>query len=212
MFKLDSKHPISNSPSASLSNPEPARRLIVLVPALEINLTALAQKVWELAHTSESQVLFLGLYDDAAQESRLRRDLVTISAMVKDDRVTAKVEVLFGKDWVNVVRTHWHSGDMVVCFAEQRIGSSQQLLSQALQAELNIQLYILSGLYPRKESHINWLSQVAIWGGSIAIIFGFFTLQIKLDQLTTDWTHTILLLISIPVEVGLIWIWNSLFG
>jgi hypothetical protein len=99
-----------------------------------------------------------------------------------------------------------------VCFAEQHIGLSHKPLSQVLQSDLNVPLYILSGLYPQIDSHPNWLAQAAAWTGSIAIILGFFLLQVKSDHLTKDWSHIILPVLSIPLEVWLIWMWNSLFG
>ena len=211
MNKLDVTPPALTVSPAAFSNLQPARRLIVLVPSLEADLTALTCRVWELANSSDAHVQFLGLYSDPVQEPRLRRELVTMSAMVNDGRVTAEADVIFGKDWVNVVKTHCQAGDMVVCFAEQRAGLSRKPLSQILQSELNLPLYILSDLYPQDDSRSNWPSQIAAWAGSIAIILGFLVFQAKIDHFGKDWTHTVLLLLSIPFEIWLIWVWNTLF-
>jgi len=212
MNKLDVLPPDLTVFPASFPNLQPARRLIVLVPSLEADLTTLTCRVWELANSLDAHVQFLGLYSDPAQEPRLRRELVTMSAMVNDGRVTAEADVIFGKkDWVEVVKTRYQAGDMVVCFAEQRAGLSGKPLSQILQSELNVPLYILSDLYPQNDSRSNLPSQIAAWTGSIAIILGLFVFQAKIDQLTKDWTHTVLLLLSIPFEIWLIWVWNSLF-
>ncbi|MDO9302785.1 MAG: hypothetical protein Q7T89_15470, partial [Anaerolineales bacterium] len=140
-----------------------------------------------------------------------RRELVTLSAMVKDDRVSAEADVIFGKDWVNVVKTRAQPGDMVVCFAEQRVGLSRKSLSQILQSDLNMPIYILSDLYRQNASHSNWLAQIAVWTGSIVIILGFFVLQANIYRLAKDWAHIVLLLLSIPFELWMIWVWNSLF-
>lgn len=220
MNKLDSGSRSLTLSSASQSDPstrsgrrlEPARRLIVLVPYFEADLIPATRRIWELADAMGARVQFISLYSDATQESSLRRGLTTMSAMVKDGRVSAEAEVIFGKDWVEVVRSRWQAGDMVVCFAEQHVGLLRKPLSQILQSDLNVPLYILSGLYPQNDSRSNWLAQIAAWTGSIAIIFGFFVLQVKIDHLVKDWTHIILLMLSIPVEVWMIWIWNSLFG
>ncbi len=222
MNKLNSKHQSLTLSSASRSDPstlpsvagqrlEPARRLIVLVPCLDADLTAVARRVWELANAADAHIQFLGLYSDPAQEPRLRRELVTMSAMVKDGRVSAEADVIFGRDWVDAVKTRWQAGDMVVCFDEQRVGLLRKPLSQILQSDLNVPLYILSGLYPRNDSRSNWPAQIAAWTGSIAIILGFFVLQIKIDHLAKDWA-IVLQLLSLPVEVWMIWVWNSLVG
>lgn len=47
------------------------------------------------------------------------------------------------------------------------------------------------------------------WLGSVAIIIGFFWIQTKLDQLSQDWTHTVLFLLSLIAEVYVLWLLNS---
>ena len=210
MNKLDALPPDLTVFPASFPDLQPARRLIVLVPSLKADLTALTRRVWELANATGAHIQFLGLYTDPAQELSLRRELVTMSAMVNDGWVSAEVDVIFGKDWVDVVKTRCQAGDMVVCFAEQRVGLSHKLLSQILQSELNVPLYILSDLYPQNDSRSNWPSQMAAWTGSIAIILSLFVFQAKINHLAKDWAH-IALLLSIPFEIWLIWVWNSLF-
>jgi hypothetical protein len=100
---------------------------------------------------------------------------------------------------------------MIVCFAEQRAGLSRRPLSQILQSNLDAPLYVLSGLYPQSDARPGWLTQVAAWIGSIAIILGFFLLQIGMEQHAKDWAIALQLL-SIPVEFWLIWVWNGLLG
>ena len=211
MNKLDVSPPALTVSPASFSSLEPVRRLIVLVPTLEADLILVTHRVWELANTTDAHIQFLGLYSDPSQEPSFRRELVTMSAMVNDGRVSAEADVIFGKDWVGVVKIRYQTGDRVVCFAEQRVGLSHKPLSQILQSELNVPLYILSDLYPQNDSRSNWPSQIAAWAGSIAIIFGFLVFQAKIDHLAKDWSHTVLLLLSIPFEIWLIWVWNSLF-
>lgn len=196
---------------ASFPHLQPARRLIVLVPRLDADLTAATRRVWELANATDAHIQFLGLYSDPAQEPSLRRELVTMSAMVKDGRVSAEAIVIFGKDWVAVVKSRWQAGDTVVCFDEQRVGLSRKPLSQVLLSDLDVPLYILSGLYPQNDSHSNWTAQLVAWIGSLAIILGFLVLQVKTIPLAKDWT-IVLQLLSIPVEAWSIWVWNSLVG
>ena len=165
--------------------------------------------MWELANTTGAHVKLLGLFNDETQEPSLRRRLVTMCAIVNYGSVSAETEVAFGKDWVDAVKSRWQAGDIVVCFAEQRAGLLQRPLSQILQSDLDIPLYILSGLYPQNDSSSSWLARAAAWIGSIAIIAGFFVLQTRISLLT-DWSQTILMLLSTAVEVWAIWIWNSL--
>lgn len=212
MNKLDVSPPVITVSPASFPGLRPARRLIVLVPTLEFDSAPIIRRVWELARATGAQVLFLSLYTDRTQEPSLRRGLVTMAAMVKDGKVSTEAEAVFGKDWLEVVRTRTQPGDTIICLEEHQVGFPHRPLSQVLQSNVDLPLYILSGLSPRGNSHPNRSSQIAAWIGSAVIILGFFLLQIKMDPLAQDWTHTALLMISILIEFWTIWLWNSLFG
>jgi len=188
-----------------------SRSLVVLVPASELDTANTARKVWELAHTFEGRIQFLGLCSDASQELSLRRQLVTMSAMVADGNGSVDSKIVFGKNWLDVVKSNWHTGDVIVCFAEQHTGLMKKPLSQILEANLNATVHVLSGLYPPNPTRPNWLPGALIWAGSIGIIAGFFWLDVKITQMPQDWAHTILLYLSLLLEVGLIWVWNTLF-
>ncbi len=198
-------------PVASHPDLEAARRLIVLVPA-EAETTAAARRVWELANALECQILFFSLYTDAAQEASLRRQLVTMSAMIQSDKVCADVHVESGSNWMSAVKSTLQAGDMIVCFAEQRAGLMHRPLSQILQSNLNAPVYILSGLYPQNLPQASLLSQILGWMGSIGIIVATFLLQIRIVALSENWAQTTLLVLSVIGEVLAIWGWNSLFS
>ena len=209
MTHIDSIPPSLTSFTASLSLLEPAQRLIVLVPDLEWDYIPAIHRIWELANFQSARVMFISLCKDPKQEFSLRRALVILSAMVQDGKITVEMNVEIGMDWVDVVKRNYEMGDTVVCFAEQRVGLLHKPLSQILQSNLKIPVYILSGLY-RQNS--DWLSQVIVWSGFIAISIGFYMLQAKIVQIQKDWFQNILLIFSIIPELGLIWAWNNLFS
>jgi len=206
------RHSLRSQGNASLSTgPVPAGRLIVLVP-FDSDYAAATRRIWELAVATCTRVLFLGLCQDMAEEPSLRRQLVTISALVGDGRVVAEAKVEIGTNWVNAVKRNYQAGDMIVCFAEQRAGVFHRTLSQILESNLGATVYILSDLYPRSASRSNWLSQIIVWTGSFGILAGFFWLQVRISQLPKDPAQTVLLILSAAVEIWLIWVWNSLFS
>ncbi len=211
MTRLDTSSVSLTYPIDSQTDLGPARRLIVLIPA-EADYTAMTRRIWELAHALGCHILFLSLCTDAAEESSLRRQLITMSAMVQDSKVCTEVRVKVGTNWVNAVRSDLQDGDMIVCFAEQRIGLLHRPLSQILRANLNAPVYILSGLSLQNSSRANWLSQTLGWTGSIGILAGSFIVQIRIMSLSEAWAQTTLLILSVIAEVLLIWGWNSLFS
>ena len=211
MNKRDYKHQPVSLAFASPLDFEPACRLIVLVPCLEADLTPIMRRVWELANVTGAHVQILGLCQDEALEPSLRRRLITMSAIVNYGNVSAESEVAFGNNWVTAVKSRFQAGDVVVCLAEQRAGLLQRPLSQILQSDLKVPLYVPSGLYPLSDTRSNWPAQAVAWLGSLVIIIGFFVVQARIDLRAQDWTQTILMLLSIAVEVWLVWVWNSLF-
>jgi uncharacterized membrane protein YeaQ/YmgE (transglycosylase-associated protein family) len=190
---------------------ESVRRLLVLVPA-DSDYAAMTHRVWKLANATGMHVQFLSLCEDAAQEPSLRRALIATSTLIQDGRVCAEVNVEIGMNWVEAVKRNCQPGDMVVCFAEQRVGLLQRPLSQVLESDLHRPVYILAGLDPQTHSRSNWLSLVTVWLGAIGIIVGSAVLQIRITSLPQDWAQTTLLILSVVGEVWLIWAWNSLFS
>jgi hypothetical protein len=211
MIKLETSSVSLTYPTSSYKELESARRLIVLVPA-DADYAAVTHRVWKLANAFGCQILFLSLCTDEAEESSLRRQLITMSAMIQDGKLCVEARVEIGSNWVNVVRSEVQEGDMIVCFSEQRAGLLHRPLSQILQSNIKAPVYILSGLAPQSSSRSDWSSQLMTWIGSIAIIIGSCLLQVRIASLPQDWAQTTLLIFSVIGEIWLVWGWNSLFS
>jgi len=209
-FTITTASDADASPSLN-TNLESARRLIVLIPA-DADYSAATRRIWELANATGSSVQFLGLCKDAAQEPGLRRELVTMSALVQDGRVATEVKIEIGTNWVYAIRSDCQPGDMIVCFAEQCAGLLHKPLSQVLGAKLNAPIYILSDSHTQNISRSNRLSQIMVWMGSIGIIAGSALLQIRIISLAQGWAQTTLLILSVMGEFWLISGWNTLFS
>jgi hypothetical protein len=130
--------------------------------------------------------------------------------MLQDGRMPVETKVENGTNWVDVVRRNYQTDDMIVCFAEQRAGLLQKPLSQILESNLSIPVYVVSGVYiPKPQS--NRLGDVTAWLGSIGIITGFGLLQVKISQVSEGWFQTLLLILVVIFEFWLIWVWDSRF-
>ncbi|HEX6270297.1 MAG TPA: hypothetical protein VFZ43_08690 [Anaerolineales bacterium] len=210
MTKFDSASPSLTYPTAWPFDGERYYRLMVLVPA-DADYTAATRRIWELAITTGMHVQLLGLCKDVGLEPSLRRQLVTMSALMGNGKVSTEVKVEIGANWVEVVKRHYQTGDMIVCFAEQRAELLHRPLNQMLEANLDAPVYILSGLYTREYSGLSWASEAIAWIGSIGIIVGFFLFQSRIALVPTDWIQTSLLILIVIFEFWLILVWNNLF-
>jgi hypothetical protein len=214
MNKLDSIS-VTVSPdfsSLTAQTPEPADWLIVLVPHTEADLSTAMRRVWELANAGSSRVRIIGLYENAIQELTLRRQLAGMSAMLGSSGIYTETEILPGHDWVDAVRTHSQAGDLVVCFAEQRVGPLKRSLSATLQSNLNLPVYILSGTYLQEDMRSSWWKPIFAWIGFLGTLAGFFLLQVRIHHLISGWGRPVLVLISVCLELWVIWVWNELFS
>jgi hypothetical protein len=195
--------------SVAAQNLEAASWLIVLVPHTEADLSAAIRRVWELANAGSSRVRFIGLYENAIQELTLRRQLAGMSAMLGSTGIYTETEALSGNDWAEIVRARWHAGDLVVCFADQRVGPLKRSLSSMLQSSLDVPIYILSGSYLQNNVPSNWWAGIFAWGGFIAILAGFFLLQVRIHHLMGGWNRPVLVLISVCLELWMVWVWKN---
>lgn len=207
--------PASNSDASTRlsTSLEPASRLIVLVPEFEADSAIVARKIRGVAKAVESRVQLIGLSKDAMREPGVRRRLATLAAMIEDSTLFVEWKVEFGRDWLNAVLPYWHRGDVIACFAEQRSGFGSKPLHQILQSRLDATVYVLSGISMRESNpRPNWLPSLMAWGGSIVLLLAFFWLQAGLVRPAGNWVQTALLYLSIAVEAGSLWYWNTLFN
>ena len=188
---------------ASQPDPEPGCRFVVPVTSLETDLTPITRRVWELANAAGSRVQFLGLCDDAVHELELRRTLATVSAMTNWGNVSAESVILVGRNWLENLRSHVQTGDVIIYWNEQ--------FSKLLHVDLGVPVHVISEMKSRKVARSNSVTQAAAWIGSIAIIVLFFFMQVQIEQLAKGWA-TIMELLSVAGEFGLIWFWNNLLS
>lgn len=211
MTKLDQIPPSLAYPTPSLFDRGPASRLIVLLPTWAGESPGLSHRIWEIARSEGLNVLLLGLYTDAMEELQLRRRLITMAASIKDTNISAEFMMECGDHWLGKVKDLYRPGDVVACYAAQRVGLRRRPLHDVLRSELEAPIYILSADQPIRNQRSSWYLQAAFWLGSLIIIGGFFWLEAKLVKLPQDWAHSSLLYIAVLIEIGVIWVWNSIF-
>jgi len=187
--------------SASQPDPETGCRFIVPVTSPEADLTPITRRVWDLANATNSRVQFLGLCDDAMHEPALRRTLATVSAMMNYGNVSAESAILLGRNWLENLKTHVQAGDAIIYWNEQ--------YAKLLQVDLGVPIYVIPELKSGKGLRSNWSTQAAAWIGSIAIIVFFFFMQVQIEHFAKNWA-TVMQLLSVVGEFGLIWFWNDL--
>ncbi len=189
------------------------RRLLVVVAGLDLDIPAAARRLLEVANAFQCRLLFLGVCADPTEEPGLQRQLVTLSALVRDADMPYELHTVSGRDWLGAIQSQWRQGDVLVCFSGQRAGKNHLLIGTALQDKFSSTVYVLDIPLPSKDSpRPAWRSTVSAWTGSLLILLAFYWLQVTIDQSLVSWARTTLLALSIPTEIWLVWMWNSITG
>jgi hypothetical protein len=145
-------------------------------------------------------------------ELRVRRRLAMLAALTRDDRIAIETRLEFGRNWMRKVNAVLRDDDIVVCYASQTVGLNHKPLSQALTAE-GASVWTLKGLEMNTtQVRRKPFAEIIFWFVSLAIIAGFLWLQIRILNISEDWAQNTLLYLSVPIEIGLLWIWHSVSG
>lgn len=188
------------------------RRLVVLVPNLDLNEVQLAREVWEMALAPRLAVLLISLCSDLSEESLIQRRLINLAAMIRDPRIVVETHIEYGRNWVRGVKSVFTEGDVILCHEEQSVGIKRTPLTEVLKAA-HAPVWTLSGYHPTNiPSHPRWLSSVIFWSVALAVMAGFFYLQVQVNQITDSVARYVVLCLSALAEIGTLSIWSSIFA
>jgi hypothetical protein len=201
---------VEQDAAVCVTTPERFGRLIVLVPP-DADCATVTRRICKLASETQSDVQLLGLCSNPTEELALRRQLITVTALIRDVRIYAEAKIEVGKNWLDAVKRNYQDGDAIVCITDPSIGIRQRSFSQILESTLKAPIYILSETKP-SQPQPNFLIMLAAWSGFLGIIAGFFILQIKIVQESKDWTQAVILILILIPEFGALWLWNSIFS
>ncbi|MFT3894370.1 MAG: hypothetical protein QM730_22285 [Anaerolineales bacterium] len=210
MFKIEEKPQAKNVPYLPHPGAELIHYLFVLVPSTEVDMTVLTRKVWEMANAGAFRIQFLGLCSDSVDEPAMRRVLVSMSSMMNYGSMTSEVKVISTNDWADSLKSRVHEGDMVVYWDAPTVSSKRNSLHRLLRENLNVPLYIVPGSAKPQVTRAVLGRQVMAWIGFLAIVIGFFFLQVRIYRPANNWTMP-LALFSTAAELWLIWVWHDWF-
>lgn len=185
-------------------------KLIVLIPS-GLNLSVTSRQIWQLATVVNMPVLLLSLGRVPKDEPGVRRELVTIMALLRGERLAAEMKIEIGRTWIGIVRAHYQSGDLVVCPATCRTGVPKRFLVEILGPKMNITVCDLADLCPQNKAPNEW-GHILVWPGLFGLLAGFGILQFEIVRLTGGGFQSLLLILSTILEFWLFGVWSNLFS
>jgi len=189
----------------------PAGRLVVVVPSIgEAGL--LAGRIHEVARDRRLDVLLIGLAADFASEVELRRKLALLAAFMRDAGTQVEVRLEGGPDGLRGLRFVLTDRDHVACCLDASQRGSRPSWAELLASQLQRPVYVFEESGYAESPNTSLIARLAPWFGSLAIIAGFLWLQLQVSQQGENLVDTALLVLTVPVEIALIWLCNSMFA
>jgi hypothetical protein len=191
-------------------------RLVVLVPAVDIQETRLAQQVWQLASPHSVPVLLLGIARDYETETALLRCLASLAAFTRDRFVKVETRILQTSSWVSALREVIQPGDVILSHVEQQVRKGlfqDQPLSAVLARSIQSPVYMISGYCTKDPRRISEpLRKAFAWVVLLLILAGFIGLDASVVGQVSGYWQQVLLTTLVIIEIGSIWLWNAWAG
>jgi hypothetical protein len=188
-----------------------AHRLAILVPAGDLDEAQFAHRLWRLIEPTAHKVLLLAVGISSDERLAMERRMVTLHGMIHDRRMHIETQIVTSSNWARALRRLSQPGDVFICLADHTVSWywRPRKLSQVLKA-LDLPVLVLPDqLLARSYSltpRLNSMLRIAV---SLAIIPLFSYLQIRIGQGLHGWVSSVLLLGTVAVEAGLLWMWNK---
>ncbi len=200
---------MDNAKSIQCSDPKRPQYLIILIPPGS-ECASVTRRICRLANETNSCIQLLGLYRDEGEELALRRELAMASALIRNAKVYVEIVIEKGSNWVEAVRSLYHTGDLIVCLTDLSTGIRRKPLSQILESNFKAPVYVFSK-GPTEQDEPSLLSRAMAWSGMVIIVGLFFLLQVRIVQVATGGLQTLLLILVLIPEIWLVKAVNSLF-
>jgi len=192
------------------------RRLVVLIPDLEVDEATLSRKIYALAQDHKLDVLLVSLVDDPGNEFHALRRITSIAAIIRDAWVHVETQVVFGHNWLKALKPILQPGDMIICSEGQTTPYrllQRKPLDLALAMALHHPVNVIPDYFEEQRSlWPNWIKRLPYWLGVAAILVGFFFIETDVNHMVRDWAGQFTLLLLVLVEVGIIFGWTLVAG
>jgi hypothetical protein len=175
--------------------PHQIRRLLVLLPNVDMNEALLARALWALAGEHQASVHVVALIDDWADEGQVRLRVALLSALLRGSGIEPvehyEQDTL---DWLDIVRRLYRPGDVIVCHAEQMLPASDGRFAPHLSplsthiAMLHMPVCELRGAV-KETPAMTVRHAMKVWGLPLFILIMSFALEILFLRWARGWAE-----------------------
>lgn len=183
----------------------PFSRLVVMVPAGELDDEEFALRAGRLGKTMGLEVVFLALATGPDRDSTMRRRMANLNAYAGGRSIPTTTLWSAERNWLKALRKVQRAGDLVVC-PEGHPAAGRPFRKQQLAHEIVLKLgapvYVLRGIKVKEEARQSriWRSAL-IWAAALLTIGLFGYLQIRIQEELTGVPGTFLQILALGTEL-----------
>ncbi|HBY08337.1 MAG TPA: hypothetical protein DEH22_11300 [Chloroflexi bacterium] len=194
----------------------PVQRLVMLMPAGEIDEHALIQQIWQLAAGSQLPIVYLGLEPQEEQFAAQQRRLSELAFLTSGQEVRARAIVSAEKSWPEALTGILQTGDLLVCLADHEVTNhivGSRGLGKLLVESLSVPVYLIEdlkiGITPQFTHRIK---EMLFWVSALIVVAAFFGLEYEIDISAVKPLSTTLISLAVFAEFYLVWKINRWIG
>jgi hypothetical protein len=169
------------------------------------------QRIASVALPHHLTILVLAVIEIANQEPAAYLRLANLCSLIGVYSIVSETRLVIGGNWIREVQEVLQEGDQIVCQAKETIidqEMNQVLLSNALSITLKAPVIVVSGLYTEKQPHQHThLSGLIWWGVALIIIIIPSGIMIFINQMTSGWVESGLMLSVFLIGMLMVWFW-----
>ena len=184
----------------------PSRRLIVILPDANHDIFSLPKKIWNLAAPDSREVLLLTKPCRDENEFRARMNLSSLASQIRDPRFEVQSKLVLGA-LDQTVRRVSQPDDVIVCFEEHTIPGflKRNRLADVLAQAAKVPVYTLRGAVSEMTDPISdRVLDVTLFLIAVAMLIGFFALEIWVDHNTTGTFRTVVEVLVVFLEIWIV--------
>lgn len=189
-----------------------SRRLLVLISEADEDDSQLPGRIQQLAAQRGCPVALLAMYGGEESHARVRRQLISLAATIRGPNTPVEILTRPGHDWIRQIESLSRPGDLVVCSLGATAGKGSSPASAIMNSELAVPVHVLTRMADTPPDRRSLGQTALIWAANLGLLAGFLWLQARIDQIDAPTIRTVLFGLSIGLEVGLLWVWNTFAG
>lgn len=181
------------------------RRLVIIIPNLEIDEVHFSEKILPLLKDSMQAILLFSLIRDPENGTAVDRRLATIGALLRAPDIEIQTRVASGREWAPALNQVVTNGDQILCPAEMADPNGilwHEPLYRLITSQMKVPVAVVSGLYRvqptqkvDRSEHL-WVHAILLLALAILVL-----MDARITHILLVWQSIAAILVIVALEI-----------